>query len=133
MFKRKVNEITSRLDYFEARDYFKGLGIDIDSLGFPSMEYAYALEKIFLNIAERYRVWFENIKTMPLRDGGDINMVTWGLYLTQPCGSSPCGSSLVEGRWLPGGVSEYDFEIRKGKLTCDLIRPQETLIFKSYY
>lgn len=52
-------------------------------------------------------------------------MISQGTYHTQPN-----GSIRTDTHWLPGGVTNYEFEVRDSKLTCSRVKPQRTLLQK---
>ncbi|MAG19876.1 hypothetical protein CL618_00395 [archaeon] len=121
LFKKKEKpemDYAKRLSYEEAIEYFKVFGINIDELGFPNSE-----DRKADHISSKYIVWFEDLETHPSRNNGNIEIFSKGLYLTKPC-----GTTIVETRWLPGEDTRYEFEIRNGKLKYNIKQQQKTLI-----
>lgn len=103
LFKKKEKQV---LNYTQAKRYFEQLGCSILTLDLPSMEY-FPKHGEHIPIAMRYDVWFEDIVTKPLiEENGLVRVVSQGKYCTQACGSTE-----VNGTWLPGGVTEYNIKI----------------------
>ena len=122
LFKKKEKQI---LNYAQAKRYFEQIGSNIDSLGFPKMDLVFEPEEEFVltlepkegyvPIEERYSVWFEDIETRPRVNKDETGVISKGVYYTQPC-----GSHRINGAWVPGRISKYDFEVKDNNLETKL-------------
>ncbi len=105
--KEKKPLIEKTLSADEIEPFFKTLGIDMDTIGFPSIKYKNAIPM------ERYWIDFKDVKVIPVKVDYVVKIIVKGEYMMQPMVSRKDS----RGNWYPGGISRYSFKIEDEELS----------------
>lgn len=91
----------------EIKPLFQSLGINIETIGFPSIDHRNDLSGL-----SRYKTKFEEVKITPAKIDGAISTIITGKYETQ----AVINHIDKEGSNYPGAPCLYLFKIQEGKL-----------------
>ncbi|MBL7059279.1 hypothetical protein ISS08_02400 [Candidatus Pacearchaeota archaeon] len=109
----KKEKTRKRINLNEARDFFSGLGIDMDTIGFHSMANTKKTHPL-----EAYHAHFENLNAnLKINSEDKAYILISGIYNAQAVASYQDKSF----DWHPGTPATYVFQIKDGELTQKLI------------
>jgi hypothetical protein len=105
--KEKKSHIEKTLNDEEIEPFFQAHGIDIDTIGFPDMQYRKSAP------TEAYWIHFRDVILTPVKVDGVVKTVITGKYETKAQASYRDRA----GDWHPGTPCKYSFRIEDGNLS----------------
>ena len=105
--KEKKSHVETRLSDKEIEPFFQAHGIDINTIGFPFMEYRDEAP------TEAYWTHFRDVILTPVKVNDVVKTIIIGKYEVQAMASDRDSS----GDWHPGTYCRYSFRIEDGDLS----------------